>query len=187
MENEDYEKLLDKEAVQAFRDKALSPNHPVTRGTAQNPDIYFQTREVSNKYYEDIVGIVEKYMAKMSEITGRKHSLFDYYGAQDAKHVVVAMGSVTEALEETIDYLNAKGEKLGMIKVHLFRPFSAEHFLKAMPKTVERVCVLDRTKEPGAPAEPLYLDVVKVLSQSELCSISSRWKIWTWIKRYNSN
>ena len=107
-------------------------------------------------------------MAKMSEITGRKHSLFDYYGAQDAKHVVVAMGSVTEALEETIDYLNAKGEKLGMIKVHLFRPFSAEHFLKAMPKTVERVCVLDRTKEPGAPAEPLYLDVVKVLSQSEL-------------------
>ena len=168
MENEDYEKLLDKEAIQAFRDKALSPNHPVTRGTAQNPDIYFQTREVSNKYYEDIVGIVEKNMAKMSEITGRKHSLFDYYGAQDAKHVVVAMGSVTEALEETIDYLNAKGEKLGMIKVHLFRPFSAEHFLKAMPKTVERVCVLDRTKEPGAPAEPLYLDVVKVLSQSEL-------------------
>ena len=168
MENEDYEKLLDKEAVQAFRDKSLSPNHPVTRGTAQNPDIYFQTREVSNKYYEDIVGIVEKNMAKMSEITGRKHSLFDYYGAQDAKHVVVAMGSVTEALEETIDYLNAKGQKLGMIKVHLFRPFSAEHFLKAMPKTVERVCVLDRTKEPGAPAEPLYLDVVKVLSQSEL-------------------
>ena len=168
MDNEEYAQLLDMDAVQAFRDKALSPNHPVTRGTAQNPDIYFQTREVSNKYYEDIVGIVEKNMAKMSEITGRKHSLFDYYGAQDAKHVVVAMGSVTEALEETIDYLNAKGEKLGMIKVHLFRPFSAEHFLKAMPKTVERVCVLDRTKEPGAPAEPLYLDVVKVLSQSEL-------------------
>ena len=168
MENEDYEKLLDMDAVQAFRDKALSPNHPVTRGTAQNPDIYFQTREVSNKYYEDIVGIVEKNMAKMSEITGRKHSLFDYYGAQDAKHVVVAMGSVTEALEETIDYLNAKGQKLGMIKVHLFRPFSAEHFLAAMPKTVERVCVLDRTKEPGAPGEPLYLDVVNVLAKSEL-------------------
>ena len=168
MENEDYAKLLDMNAVQAFRDKALSPNHPVTRGTAQNPDIYFQTREVSNKYYEDIVGIVEKNMAKMSEITGRKHSLFDYYGAEDAKHVVVAMGSVTEALEETIDYLNAKGEKLGMIKVHLFRPFSAEHFLAAMPKTVERVCVLDRTKEPGAPGEPLYLDVVNVLAKSEL-------------------
>ena len=168
MENEDYEKLLDMDAVQAFRDKALSPNHPVTRGTAQNPDIYFQTREVSNKYYDDIVGIVETNMARMSEITGRKHSLFDYYGAEDATHVVVAMGSVTEALEETIDYLNAKGQKLGMIKVHLFRPFSAEHFLAAMPKTVERVCVLDRTKEPGAPGEPLYLDVVNVLAKSEL-------------------
>ena len=168
MENEDYEKLLDMDAVQAFRDKALSPNHPVTRGTAQNPDIYFQTREVSNKYYDDIVGIVEKNMARMSEITGRKHSLFDYYGAEDATHVVVAMGSVTEALEETIDYLNTKGQKLGMIKVHLFRPFSAEHFLAAMPKTVERVCVLDRTKEPGAPGEPLYLDVVNVLAKSEL-------------------
>ena len=168
MENEDYEKLLDMDAVQAFRDKALSPNHPVTRGTAQNPDIYFQTREVSNKYYDDIVGIVEKNMARMSEITGRKYSLFDYYGAEDATHVVVAMGSVTEALEETIDYLNAKGQKLGMIKVHLFRPFSAEHFLAAMPKTVERVCVLDRTKEPGAPGEPLYLDVVNVLAKSEL-------------------
>ena len=168
MENEDYEKLLDMDAVQAFRDKALSPNHPVTRGTAQNPDIYFQTREVSNKYYDDIVGIVEKNMARMSEITGRKHSLFDYYGAEDATHVVVAMGSVTEALEETIDYLNAKGQKLGMIKVHLFRPFSAEHFLAAMPKTVERVCVLARTKEPGAPGEPLYLDVVNVLAKSEL-------------------
>ena len=168
MENEDYAKLLDMNAVQAFRDKALSPNHPVTRGTAQNPDIYFQTREVSNKYYDDIVGIVEKNMARMSEITGRKHSLFDYYGAEDATHVVVAMGSVTEALEETIDYLNAKGQKLGMIKVHLFRPFSAEHFLAAMPKTVERVCVLDRTKEPGAPGEPLYLDVVNVLAKSEL-------------------
>ena len=168
MENEDYEKLLDMDAVQAFRDKALSPNHPVTRGTAQNPDIYFQTREVSNKYYDDIVGIVEKNMARMSEITGRKHSLFDYYGAEDATHVVVAMGSVTEALEETIDYLNAKGQKLGMIKVHLFRPFSAEHFLAAMPKTVERVCVLDRTKEPGAPGEPLYLDVVNVLANSDI-------------------
>ena len=162
MENEDYEKLLDKEAVQAFRDKSLSPNHPVTRGTAQNPDIYFQTREVSNKYYEDIVGIVEKNMAKMSEITGRKHSLFDYYGAQDAKHVVVAMGSVTEALEETIDYLNAKGEKLGVVKVHLYRPFSKKHFLAAMPKTVEKIAVLDRTKEPGSLGEPLYLDICNI-------------------------
>ena len=162
MDNEEYAQLLDMDAVQAFRDKALSPNHPVTRGTAQNPDIYFQTREVSNKYYEDIVGIVEKNMAKMSEITGRKHSLFDYYGAQDAKHVVVAMGSVTEALEETIDYLNAKGEKLGVVKVHLYRPFSKKHFLAAMPETVERIAVLDRTKEPGSLGEPLYLDICNI-------------------------
>ena len=168
MENEDYAKLLDKEALQAFRDKSLSPNNPVTRGTAQNPDIYFQTREVSNKYYNDIVGIVEKNMARMSEITGRKHSLFDYYGAEDATHLIIAMGSVTEALEETIDYLNAKGEKVGLVKVHLFRPFSAKHFLDCVPKTVERVCVLDRTKEPGAIGEPLYLDVCNVFAQSEI-------------------
>ena len=112
MENEEYAQLLDMDAVQAFRDKSLSPNHPVTRGTAQNPDIYFQTREVSNKYYDNMIDIVERNMAKVSELTGRKHNLFDYYGAEDAKHVVVAMGSVTEALEETIDYLNAKGEKV---------------------------------------------------------------------------
>ena len=162
MDNEEYSKLIDMDAVQAFRDKALSPNHPVTRGTAQNPDIYFQTREVSNKYYENIVDIVEKNMAKVSELTGRKHGLFDYYGAEDAKHVVVAMGSVTEALEETIDYLNAKGEKLGVVKVHLYRPFSKKHFLAAMPKTVEKIAVLDRTKEPGSLGEPLYLDVCNI-------------------------
>ena len=162
MDNEEYAQLLDMDAVQAFRDKALSPNHPVTRGTAQNPDIYFQTREVSNKYYENIVDIVEKNMAKVSELTGRKHSLFDYYGAEDAKHVVVAMGSVTEALEETIDYLNAKGEKLGVVKVHLYRPFSKKHFLAAMPKTVEKIAVLDRTKEPGSLGEPLYLDICNI-------------------------
>ena len=162
MDNEEYSQLIDMDAVQAFRDKALSPNHPVTRGTAQNPDIYFQTREVSNKYYENIVDIVEKNMAKVSELTGRKHGLFDYYGAEDAKHVVVAMGSVTEALEETIDYLNAKGEKLGVVKVHLYRPFSKKHFLAAMPKTVEKIAVLDRTKEPGSLGEPLYLDICNI-------------------------
>lgn len=162
MENEEYAQLIDMDAVQAFRDKALSPNHPVTRGTAQNPDIYFQTREVSNKYYDNMIDIVEKNMAKVSELTGRKHSLFDYYGAEDAKHVVVAMGSVTEALEETIDYLNAKGEKLGVVKVHLYRPFSKKHFLAAMPKTVEKIAVLDRTKEPGSLGEPLYLDICNI-------------------------
>ena len=162
MENEEYAQLLDMDAVQAFRDKSLSPNHPGTRGTAQNPDIYFQTREVSNKYYDNMIDIVERNMAKVSELTGRKHSLFDYYGAEDAKHVVVAMGSVTEALEETIDYLNAKGEKLGVVKVHLYRPFSKKHFLAAMPKTVEKIAVLDRTKEPGSLGEPLYLDICNI-------------------------
>ncbi len=159
LENEDYAKLLNFDAVKEFRDKSLSPNNPVTRGTAQNPDIYFQAREASNKYYNDMVGIVEKYMEKMSELTGRKHGLFDYYGAEDAKYVMVAMGSVTETAEELIDVLNAKGGKYGLVKVHLYRPFSTEHFLKAMPNTVERIVVLDRTKEPGANGEPLYLDI----------------------------
>ncbi|MEG2983234.1 MAG: pyruvate:ferredoxin (flavodoxin) oxidoreductase [Peptostreptococcaceae bacterium] len=161
-EYDDYAKLLNMEAVQEFRNRALSPNHPVTRGTAQNPDIFFQTREASNKYYNDIVGTIEKYMNQMSELTGRKHGLFDYYGAEDAKYVIVAMGSVTEAIEETIDALNAQGEKYGLVKVHLYRPFSMKHFMESMPSTVERVCVLDRTKEQGAPGEPLYLDVKSV-------------------------
>lgn len=167
LENEDYASLLNFDAVQAFRDNALSPNHPVTRGTAQNPDIYFQTREASNKYYNDIVGIVEKNMKKMSDLTGRKHCLFDYYGAKDAKNVIVAMGSVTEAIEETIDFVNANGKSFGLVKVHLYRPFSIKHFLDAMPSTVERVCVLDRTKEPGATGEPLYLDVKGVFYGKE--------------------
>ena len=158
-ENEDYEKLINKEALQAFRDRSLSPNHPVTRGTAQNPDVYFQTRESSNRYYDDIVGIVEKYMDKMSDLTGRKYGLFNYYGAEDATNIVVAMGSVTETLEETVDALNAQGQKVGLVKVHLYRPFSIEHLMDAIPSTVERICVLDRTKEPGAPGQPLYLDV----------------------------
>lgn len=159
MENEDYAKLLNFDAVKEFRDNSLSPNHPVTRGTAQNPDIYFQAREASNKYYNNMVGVVEKYMKKMSELTGRPHGLFDYYGAEDAKYVMVAMGSVTEAAEELIDLLNAKGGKYGLVKVHLYRPFSTKHFLDVMPSTVERIVVLDRTKEPGAVGEPLYLDI----------------------------
>ncbi|WP_270941803.1 pyruvate:ferredoxin (flavodoxin) oxidoreductase [Romboutsia lituseburensis] len=159
LETEDYAKLLNMEAVEAFRNKALSPNHPVTRGTAQNPDIYFQTREASNKYYNDIVGIVEKYMDQMSELTGRKHGLFDYYGPENAENIVIAMGSVTEAIEETIDYVNDKGGNFGLVKVHLFRPFSTKHLLEAIPASAKRICVLDRTKEPGSIGEPLYLDV----------------------------
>ena len=159
LDYEDYAEMIDKEALQAFRNRALTPNNPVTRGTAQNSDIYFQTREASNKFYNDIVPIVEEYMAKMEEKTGRSYGLFNYYGAEDAKEIIVAMGSVTEAIEETIDELNARGEKYGLVKVHLFRPFSVEHLLKAIPQTVEKICVIDRTKEPGSNGEPLYLDV----------------------------
>ena len=167
LEYDDYASLINNEALEAFRNQALSPNHPVTRGTAQNDDIYFQTREASNKYYNNIVGVVEKYLNKVGELTGRNYGLFDYYGAQDAKHVLVAMGSVTETIEETIDYLNARGEKIGLVKVHLYRPFSTKHFLDAIPKTAERICILDRTKEPGSIGEPLYLDVRGAFYDSE--------------------
>ena len=155
----DYAEMIDKEALKEFRSRALTPNNPVTRGTAQNSDIYFQTREASNKFYNNIIPIVEEYMAKMEEKTGRSYGLFNYYGAEDAKEIIVAMGSVTEAIEETIDELNARGEKYGLVKVHLFRPFSVEHLLKVIPQSVEKICVIDRTKEPGCNGEPLYLDV----------------------------
>ena len=159
--------LLDQEALQGFRDRALSPLNPVVRGTAQNPDIYFQSREASNPFYDAIPGVVEEYINKLSEITGRKYGLFDYYGAPDADRVVIAMGSATEAIREGIDYLTAKGEKVGLVSVHLYRPFSAKHFLSVLPKTAKRICVLDRTKEPGAGGEPLYLDVKDVLYGTE--------------------
>ncbi|HSQ88339.1 pyruvate:ferredoxin (flavodoxin) oxidoreductase [Romboutsia sp.] len=167
LEYSDYAKLIDYEALQEFRDRALSPEHPVTRGTAQNPDIYFQAREASNKYYEAIVPITEDYMKQMSNLTGRNYGLFNYYGPQDAKEILIAMGSVTEAIEETIDELNSKGAKYGLVKVHLYRPFSIKHFLDVVPKSVERICVLDRTKEPGAIGEPLYLDVRSVYYNKE--------------------
>ncbi len=142
-----------------FRQRALNPNHPCIRGTAQNPDIYFQGRESANEYYLALPAIVENYMAKVKEITGREYHLFDYYGAPDADRMIVAMGSVCETIEETIDKLNAQGEKIGLLTVHLYRPFSIEHFLKYIPKTVQKIAVLDRTKEPGSAGEPLYLDV----------------------------
>ena len=151
--------LLDREALADFRKRALNPDAPVARGMAENPDVFFQHREASNKYYDAVPGIVEEYMAEVSKITGRKHSLFDYYGDPEAEHVVIAMGSVTQCLEETIDHLRAQGKKVGMVAVHLYRPFSAKHFLAAVPKTAKRIAVLDRTKEPGANGEPLYLDV----------------------------
>lgn len=155
----DLENLLDKEAVKRFRDNALNPEHPVTRGTAQNPDIFFQAREACNKFYDAVPDMVANYMTEISKITGREYKPFNYYGAPDAEHVIVAMGSVTESLEETVDYMNARGAKVGIIKVHLYRPFSPKYFFDVLPKTVKRIAVLDRTKEPGALGEPLYLDI----------------------------
>ena len=160
LENEDLAPLVDQEALADFRRRALTPEAPVARGMAENPDHFFQHRESSNRYYDAVPAIVEEYMNKISEITGRKYGLFDYYGAPDAERVIIAMGSVTEAIRETIDYLTAQGEKVGLVAVHLYRPFSAKHFLAAVPATAKRIAVMDRTKEPGANGEPLYLDVV---------------------------
>ncbi len=159
MDMEDLRPLVDMDALARFRRGAMNPDSPVTRGTAENPDVFFQHRESCNDYYTAVPAIVEDYMNKISEITGRKYGLFDYYGAKDAERVIIAMGSVTEAIRETIDYLTAKGEKVGLVAVHLYRPFSAKHFLAAVPSTAKRIAVLDRTKEPGANGEPLYLDV----------------------------
>ena len=159
LENDDLAPLIDQQALAEFRARALNPMKPVARGMAENPDHFFQHRESSNSFYEKVPAIVEEYMNEISKITGRKYGLFDYYGAEDADRVIIAMGSVTEAIRETIDYLMAKGEKVGLVSVHLYRPFSAKHFLAAVPKTAKRIAVLDRTKEPGANGEPLYLDV----------------------------
>ncbi|MBP6466526.1 MAG: pyruvate:ferredoxin (flavodoxin) oxidoreductase [Fusobacteriaceae bacterium] len=159
MDYEVFDRLLDKEAVTAFRNRALNPEHPVTKGTAQNDDIYFQTREASNKFYNAVPAIVEEYFTAISKETGRDYKLFNYYGAPDAERVIIAMGSVTEALRETVDYLTAKGEKVGLVAVHLYRPFSAKHLLAAIPASTKKIAVLDRTKEPGAGGEPLYLDI----------------------------
>lgn len=164
---EDLESLMDMEALEAFRARALSPNHPVTRGTVQGPDIYFQSREAANKFYDNLVPIVEAYMGKINELTGRNYGLFNYIGVPDAENIIIAMGSITETIEDTIDVYNKQGGKFGLIKVHLYRPFSVKHFLEVMPNSVKRVCVLDRTKEPGAIGEPLYLDVRAALYEKE--------------------
>ena len=156
---EDLEPLLDREALAKFRSRALTPDAPVARGMAENGDVFFQHREACNRHYDAVPEIVEEYMGKISEITGREYHLFNYYGAPDAERVIIAMGSVTQAIEEAIDYLVEKGEKVGLVAVHLYRPFSAKHFLGAVPPTAKRIAVLDRTKEPGANGEPLYLDV----------------------------
>ena len=158
-DDETLAKLIDMDAVKAFRDNALNPEHPVLRGTAQNPDIFFQAREACNKYYDALPAVVEEYMNKVNAKIGTNYGLVNYYGAPDAEKVIVAMGSVCETIEETIDYLTSKGEKVGLIKIHLYRPFPTDAFLKALPATCKKIAVLDRTKEPGSIGEPLYLDV----------------------------
>lgn len=158
-EYDELNDMVDHESIQKFRDKALNPEHPVTRGTAQNPDVYFQAREASNPYYLAVPGVVETYMKEVNKRTGRNYQLFNYFGAADAEHVIIAMGSVSETIRETIEYMNAQGKKVGFLQVHLYRPFSIQHFLGALPKTVKKIAVLDRTKEPGSIGEPLFLDV----------------------------
>ena len=165
-DNKDLAEMLDWDAVDRFRRNALNPEHPVQRGTAQNPDIFFQAREASNTYYEAIPGVVEEYMDKVNEKIGTNYKLFNYYGPRDAKRVIIAMGSACEAIEETVDHLNAAGDKVGLVKVRLYRPFSAKHLIAALPKSVEAISVLDRTKEPGSVGEPLYLDVCAALKGS---------------------
>ncbi len=159
IEYDQFAKLVDHDAIKAFRDRSLNPEHPVTRGTAQNPDIFFQAKEASNGFYDRLPEIVVKYMDDISNITGRTYKPFNYYGAPDAEKIIVAMGSVTETIEETIDYLMAKGEKVGVVKVHLYRPFTEKYFFDVLPKTAKRIAVLDRTKEPGSIGEPLYVDI----------------------------
>lgn len=159
---DDLYKLIDIKALEEFRERALNPEHPVTRGTAQNPDIFFQARESANTFYDAVPGIVEHYMNEINKLTGRNYKLFNYYGAEDAERVIIAMGSCCDTIEETVDYLNSKGEKVGLVKVRLYRPFSAKHFIDVIPKTVKSISVLDRTKEPGALGEPLYQDVCTV-------------------------
>ncbi|KNF09152.1 pyruvate-flavodoxin oxidoreductase NifJ [Gottschalkia purinilytica] len=167
IEYDDFAKLVDYEAINEFRNRALNPEHPVTKGTAQNPDIFFQAREASNKFYDAVPDIVNDYMKEINKITGRDYKPFNYYGAEDAENIIVSMGSVNETIEETIDYLVAKGEKVGLIKVRLYRPFSSKYFFDVLPKTVKKIAVLDRTKEPGAIGQPLYLDVRSLFYDEE--------------------
>ena len=168
---EDLKDLVDMDAIDAFRKNALNPNHPCQRGSAQNPDIFFQAREACNPYYDAMPAIVQEYMDKVNAKIGTDYKLFNYYGAADAEHIIIAMGSVCDTIEETIDYLTAAGQKVGVVKVRLYRPFSAEALVAAIPETVKQISVLDRTKEPGALGEPLYLDVVAALKGTKFHDI----------------
>ena len=167
---EDLIPLVDQKALKEFRERALSPEHPEMRGMAENPDVFFAHRESCNPYYNAVADIVSDYMDQISKITGRKYRPFDYYGAKDAENIIIAMGSVTECIKEVVDFENAKGKKVGLISVHLYRPFSLKYLKEAIPASAKRICVLDRTKEPGANSEPLYLDVVDALSELGMLS-----------------
>ncbi len=164
---DDFAKLVDMDAVEAFRHNALNPEHPVIRGTAQNPDIFFQAREASQPAYDALPAVVEEYMNEISKLTGREYKLFDYVGAPDAENIIISMGSVCETIEETMNTLIAKGEKVGLVKVRLYRPWSPEHLLKVIPKTVKKIAVLDRTKEPGALGDPLYMDIMTMYAEDK--------------------
>ena len=166
LDEEDLKKMVSKKSIQNFKARALNPDTPVTRGTAQNGDVFFQAVESRNQFYDAVPDVVARYMGEISELTGRQYRPFSYYGSPDAENIIVAMGSVTETIKETIDYLEKKGRKYGLVTVHLYRPFSEKYFLKALPKHVKKIAVLDRTKEPGALGEPLYLDV-KALFQGK--------------------
>ena len=170
-EYEDLKDMADMDAIDAFRKHALNPNHPCQRGSAQNPDIFFQAREACNPYYEAMPAIVQGYMDKVNEKIGTNYKLFNYYGAEDAEHVIIAMGSVCETIDETIDYLTAQGKKVGVVKVRLYRPFCAEALIAAIPESVKQISVLDRTKEPGSQGEPLYLDVVAALKGTKFDAV----------------
>ena len=160
---DDLKEMVDMDAVDAFRRRALNPEHPVLRGSAQNPDIYFQGREAQNKFYDAIPAIVEEYMDKVNAKIGTNYKLFNYVGAADAESVIVAMGSVCETIEETVEHMVAAGQKVGLVKVRLYRPFSAKALCEAIPETAKKIAVLDRTKEPGSIGEPLFLDAIALL------------------------
>ena len=167
LDPEDLKKMVSEKSLAKFRERALNPNKPVTRGTAQNPDVYFQAREASNPYYTSVPDIVARYMGEISELTGRHYLPFDYYGDPNARNIIIAMGSVTETIKEVVDKLMSQGEKVGVINVRLYRPFSAKYFLRVLPKSVKRIAVLDRTKEPGSLGEPLFLDIKALFQGTE--------------------
>jgi pyruvate-ferredoxin/flavodoxin oxidoreductase len=174
LSNEDMEGLIDKDALKNFRDNALNPEHPVTRGTAQNPDVFFQAREACNPYYDAVADVVANYMSEVGKITSRDYKPFDYYGAKDAENIIIAMGSVSDTIKEVIDYLATKGEKLGLINVHLYRPFSVKYLMAVLPQSTKRICVLDRTKEVGANGDPLYLDVVEAFASCKDIAVANK-------------